>query len=43
MVKQLTKSLWTSVLHRLGGGLVVLCVLANAGCAAGQSRLDRLS
>ena len=43
MLKEPTNSSWMSVGHQLAGGLIVLCVLAGAGCAAGHSRLDRLA
>src|SRR5882762_9447803 len=41
MLKEPTNSSWVSVGHQAAGWLVVLCVLAGAGCAAGHSRLDR--
>ena len=43
MLKEPTNSSWMCVGHQLAGGLIVLCVLAGAGCAAGHSRLDRLA
>jgi len=36
-------SSWICVLQQLTGGLIVLYVLAGAGCAAGHSRFDRLA
>ena len=41
MLDEPTNRSWVYVGHRIGGWLVVLCVLAGAGCAAGHSRLDR--
>ena len=43
MLKESTISSRISVLRQIFGWLVVLCVLAGAGCAAGQSRLDRFA
>jgi kynurenine formamidase len=43
MLKEPTNSSWMCVGHQLAGGLIVLCVLVGAGCAAGHSRLDRLA
>jgi len=42
-MKKPTNSSWRSVSQQLAGGLLVLYVLAGAGCAAGQLRLDPLS
>ncbi len=42
-MKKPTNSSWRSVPQQLAGGLLVLYVLAGAGCAAGQLRLDPLS
>ena len=41
MLKRPTNNSWMCVGQGVGGWLVVLCVLAGTGCAAGQSRLDR--
>ena len=43
MLKEPTNGSWVSVGHQVAGCLVVLCVLAGAGCAAGLSRFDRLA
>ena len=43
MLKEPTNSSWVSVDHQVAGWLVVLCVLAGSGCAAGLSRFDRLA
>ena len=43
MARNPTKSLWICALDQMAGGLVVLCMLVGAGCAASQSRLDRLA
>ena len=43
MPKEPTNSSWIGAGHQVAGWLVVLCVLAGTGCAAGQSRLDRLA
>jgi kynurenine formamidase len=40
MARNPTKSLWISALGQMAGGLVVLCALVCAGCAAGHSRSD---
>jgi kynurenine formamidase len=41
MLKESTNSSWMSGENQIFGWLVVLCVLAGAGCAADHSRLDR--
>ena len=41
MLNEPTNCSWVCVNLRVGGWLVVLCVLAGVGCAAGHSRLDR--
>jgi len=41
MLKGPTNYLWVRGRNQVGGWLVVLCVLAGAGCVAGHSRLDR--
>ena len=43
MLKEPTNCSWMCVGRQIFGWLVVLCVLAGAGCAAGHSRLDRLA
>ena len=43
MHKEPTNCSWVCVGHQVAGWLVVLCVLAGAGYAAGHSRLDRLA
>ena len=43
MLKEPMNCSRVSVGHQLAGWLIVLGVLAGAGCAAGQSRLDRLA
>ena len=42
MLKETTNSSWGGAGHQLAGWLVVLCLLAAAGCAAGHARLDPL-
>jgi kynurenine formamidase len=41
MLKESTNCSWVCVGHRVGGWLVLLCVLTASGCVAGHSRLDR--
>lgn len=41
MLDEPTNRSWVYVGHRLVGWLVLLCVLAGAGCVVGHSRLDR--
>lgn len=41
MSKKPTTGSWGSVRHQLVGGLMVLCLLADAGCTTGKSQLDR--
>lgn len=43
MMKKSTNCSWVWVGNQVFGWLVVLCLLAGAGCAASQSRLDRLA
>ena len=43
MLKESTNCSWVGVGHQVAGWLVVLCVLAGAGCAIGHSRFDRLA
>ena len=43
MLKEPMNCSGVAVGHQLAGWLIVLGVLAGAGCAAGQSRLDRLA
>jgi len=43
MLKEPTNGSWVGVGRQIAGWLVVLCVLAGAGCAAGPSRFDRLA
>jgi kynurenine formamidase len=43
MMRKPMKSLRICVLDQLAGGLVVLCMLAGAGCVSGHFRLDRLA
>ncbi len=43
MMKKPTNCSWVCVGHQVAGWLVVLYLLASAGCAAGHSRLDRLA
>jgi kynurenine formamidase len=43
MLKGPTNGLWVWVGHRVGGWLVVLCLLAGAGCTASPGRLDPLA
>jgi kynurenine formamidase len=43
MVKKPTNSSWMCACHQLAGRLVVLSVLANAGCMAGSTQPDRLA
>jgi len=43
MLKEPTNGSWVSVGHQIAVWLVVLCVLAGAGCADGLSRFDRLA
>lgn len=43
MVKQTTNSSWSSVRQQMVSGLLLLCMLTSAGCAAGQPRLDPLA
>ncbi len=42
MMKRPTNCSWVWVGNQIFGWLVVLCLLIGGGCAAGQSRLDRL-
>ena len=43
MLKEPTNGSWVGVGHQIASWLVVLCMLAGAGCAAGHSRFDRLA
>src|SRR6266545_1306098 len=43
MLKESTNGSWVGASLQVSGWLVVLCVLAGAGCAAGHSRLDHLA
>ena len=43
MLNEPTNCSWVCVEQQLARGLVVLCLLAGAGCAAGHPRLDRLA
>ncbi|HSB45684.1 MAG TPA: cyclase family protein [Nitrospira sp.] len=43
MMKRPTNCSWVWVGNQIFGWLVVLCMLAGAGCAAGHSGLDRLA
>jgi hypothetical protein len=43
MLNEPTNRSWVCVGHRVGGWLVVLCVLAGAGCVVGHGRLDSLA
>src|SRR5262245_27806196 len=42
MVKEPTNCFWMCGGHRVGGWLIVLCLLAGVGCATGHARLDGL-
>ena len=43
MLKSPTNCSWVCIGQQLASSLVVLCLLAGAGCVAGHSRLDRLA
>lgn len=43
MLNESTNRSWVYVGHRVGGWLVLLCVLAGAGCVAGNSQRDRIA
>jgi hypothetical protein len=43
MLKEPTNGSWVGVGHQMASWLVVSCMLAGAGCAAGHSRFDRLA
>ena len=43
MLKEPTNGSWVGAGQQLVGWLVVLCVLAGEGYAAGHARLDRLA
>ncbi|MGH7217698.1 MAG: hypothetical protein ACREIG_10720, partial [Nitrospiraceae bacterium] len=43
MLKEPTNCSWVSVGYQSAGWLVVLCMLAGVGCAAGHGRLDSLT
>ena len=43
MLNEPTNCSWVCVGQQLASGLIMLCVLVGAGCAAGHSRLDRLA
>lgn len=43
MLKEPTKGVWVGMGHQVSGWLVVLCLLAGVGCAAGHGRFNPLA